>query len=295
MFDSQVISADISSSTAIPFVLKSDVRIGGGDINEAYRLDGQCGRQFFLKLNHVSRLAMFEAEAQGLLELAKAKVIRVPLPICFGETEKHAYLVMEHIVLSGASNGMLMGQQLAHLHQSDSKGRGYGWHRGNTIGLTPQLNDWCVDWVEFLRRYRLGYQLDLAKKQGASRKLIENGQLLLDSLDFYFEGYHPQPSLLHGDLWGGNAAFDEEAQPVIYDPAVYYGDRETDIAMTELFGGFSQDFYLAYEQIWPLDTGYPVRRDIYKLYHVLNHFIMFGGTYGAQANKIIEKLLISLP
>ena len=295
MFDSQLICADITSSTASPFELKKYSAVGGGDINQAFRLDGKCGRQFFLKLNHSSRLAMFEAEAEGLVELAQPKAIRVPVPICSGKTSEHAYLVMQYIALSGASNGVLMGQQLARLHQTGSNGRGYGWHRGNTIGYTPQINHWCIDWVDFLRQHRLGYQLELAAKQGASRKLIDNGQLLLNGLDFYFESYQPEASLLHGDLWAGNAAFDEKNQPVIYDPAVYYGDRETDIAMTELFGGFSQDFYAAYEQIWPLDGGYSKRKDIYKLYHILNHFNMFGGGYASQANNIIEKLLIYLP
>ncbi len=295
MFDSQVISADISSSTATPFILKNHVAVGGGDINETYRLQGECGRQFFLKLNHASRIAMFVAEAEGLLELARAKVIRVPAPVCYGETRAHAYLVLENLDLSGTANGALMGQQLAKLHQTDSNGCGHGWHRENTIGATPQKNSWCADWVDFLRQQRLGYQLKLASKRGASRKLLNNGQLLLEELDFYFDNYVPMPSLLHGDLWAGNAAYDEAGQPVIYDPAVYYGDRETDIAMTELFGGFSQEFYSAYEQIWPLDAGYSRRRDIYKLYHILNHFNMFGGGYASQANNILEKLLILLP
>ena len=294
MFDSDVICEGISSDTAIKFELKKYSAVGGGDINQALRLDGKCGRQFFLKLNHSSRLAMFEAEAEGLAELAQPKAIRVPQPVCYGKTSEHAYLVMEHIVFSGASNGGLMGQQLAHLHQTGSKGRGHGWHRENTIGSTPQKNQWCTNWLDFLRQHRLGYQLELAARQGACRKLIDNGQLLIDGLDFYFESYQPEPSLLHGDLWAGNAAFDEIGQPVIYDPAVYYGDRETDIAMTELFGGFSQDFYTAYEQVWPLNSGYSRRKDIYKLYHILNHFNMFGGGYASQANNIIEKLLISL-
>jgi len=146
-----------------------------------------------------------------------------------------------------------------------------------------------------LRQQRLGYQLDLAAKRGANSDLLEKGQLLLNGLDFYFESYRPEPSLLHGDLWSGNAAFSEFGEPVIYDPAVYFGDRETDVAMTELFGGFSEDFYSAYEQVWPLDSGYSRRRDIYKLYHILNHFNMFGGRYASQAENFVDKLLIYLP
>lgn len=288
------VCAAISASTTIPFRLKSHRSVGGGDINETYQLEGECGRSYFLKLNQPGRLAMFEAEADGLAELITAAAIRVPEPICYGQTSQHAYLVIEYISFSTSSAAALMGQQLAQLHQTDSAGRGYGWHRDNTIGSTPQVNDWCEDWVDFLRQYRLGFQLKMAKKKGISKKSLEKGQLLLDGLDFYFDSYQPQPSLLHGDLWAGNAAFDETGQPVIYDPAVYFGDRETDIAMTELFGGFSADFYTAYEKIWRLDAGYSRRRDIYKLYHILNHFNMFGGGYATQADNILDKLLIYL-
>jgi len=297
MFDVEAICADISSSTDKLFSLQNHTVVGGGDINEAYRLKGQCGQKFFLKLNHVSKLEMFAAEAEGLLELAQAKTIRVPAVICVGETACHAYIVIEHIALTSASASasVQMGQQLAQLHQTNSKGRGHGWHRDNTIGATPQHNDWSSDWVFFLRQQRLGYQLNLAKKRGARQKLLEKGQILLQELDFFFESYQPEPSLLHGDLWSGNAGFDEAGQPVIYDPAVYFGDRETDMAMTELFGGFSQDFYHSYEQLWPLDSGYCRRRDIYKLYHILNHFNMFGGGYAAQSENILDKLLIYLP
>jgi len=297
MFDSNAICADISASIASPFVLASDRAVGGGDINETYLLLGQCGRKFFLKLNRVSKLDMFIAEAEGLLELDKAKVIRTPKPVCYGETHQHAYLVMEHIHISSGSVAAetLFGQQLAHLHQFDSKGRGYGWHRDNTIGVTPQLNNWSQDWLSFLAEQRLGYQLELAASKGASRDLLNKGDELLKGLGFYFESYDPEPSLLHGDLWSGNYCFDENDSAVIFDPAVYYGDRESDIAMTELFGGFSARFYSAYEQVWPLDPGYSRRRDIYKLYHILNHFNMFGGGYASQAGNILDKLLIYMP
>jgi len=297
MFDSQAICEDISSSTHHPFCLSSHRSVGGGDINQAYLLQGECGRQFFLKLNQASRLAMFVAEAEGLHELMQAEAIRVPIVTCYGKTSQHAYLVMEYISFSGTSGSgaARMGQQLAALHQTYSNGRGYGWHRENTIGATPQHNDWCANWLDFLREQRLGYQLALAAKNGANKPLLEKGQRLLEGLDVYFESYQPEPSLLHGDLWSGNAAFDSDGQPVIYDPAVYYGDREADIAMTELFGGFSRDFYSAYEQVWPLDSGYSSRRDVYNLYHILNHFNMFGAGYASQAGNMLDKLLICLP
>ena len=291
------ICADISASTGSPFQLLSNNSVGGGDINEAYRLEGRCGRIFFLKLNRVGKLDMFAAEAEGLLELAQAKAMRIPAPICYGENRRHAYLVLEHIQFTpgSAASEAQFGLQLAHLHKFNSHGRGYGWHRDNTIGATPQRNDWSSDWLMFLSEQRLGYQLRLAASNGISKSVQEKGQQLLKELGFYFESYMSEPSLLHGDLWSGNAGFDTDGQPVIYDPAVYYGDRETDIAMTELFGGFSASFYTAYEDVWPLDAGYSRRRDLYKLYHILNHFNLFGGGYASQAENIIDKLLVRLP
>jgi len=297
MFDEKSICADISASTGSLFLLANQNTVAGGDINDAYRLEGQCGRNFFLKLNSRGKQEMFTAEAEGLAELALAKAIRIPIAVCCGETKQHTYLVLEHIEFGSASatSDSLLGEQLANLHRFDSNGRGYGWHRDNTIGATPQLNDWSNNWLEFLAEQRLGYQLDLAGRNGMSKSVLKKGQRLLDGLAFYFESYTPEPSLLHGDLWAGNAGVDKKGQPVIYDPAVYYGDRESDIAMTELFGGFSNSFYAAYEQIWPLDSGYAKRRDIYRLYHILNHFNLFGGGYVSQSSSLLDKLLIYLP
>jgi len=297
MFDEKAISADISVSTGSPFLLVNQSVVAGGDINDAYRIEGQCGRHFFLKLNRRGKQDMFAAEAEGLVELALAKVMRIPIAICYGETKQHAYLVLEHIEFGSvsATSDSLLGEQLANLHRFNSNGRGYGWHRNNTIGATPQLNDWSNHWLDFLGEQRLAYQLDLARRNGMSKSVLDKGQHLLDGLAFYFESYTPEPSLLHGDLWAGNAGVDKKGQPVIYDPAVYYGDRESDIAMTELFGGFSSHFYKAYEQVWPLDSGYSRRRDLYRLYHILNHFNLFGGGYASQSSSLLDKLLICLP
>jgi len=297
MFDEKIICAAISAATDSEFLLASSKPIMGGDINQAHRLEGRCGRQFFLKLNRAEKLDMFIAETEGLLELVQTKAIRVPIPVCHGQAGQHAYLVLEYIEFASGdtSAARQLGQQLAQLHQFNSAGRGYGWHRDNTIGATPQLNDWSNQWTAFLSEQRLGYQLRLASNNGANKALLDKGQRLLSGLDCYFEAYVPEASLLHGDLWSGNAGFDVTGRPVIYDPAVYYGDRESDIAMTELFGGFSTDFYTAYEQVWPLDSGYSKRRDLYKFYHILNHFNLFGGGYASQADHILDKLLIYLP
>jgi fructosamine-3-kinase len=181
-----------------------------------------------------------------------------------------------------------LGEQLAlqHRHQAAE----YGWSRDNTIGSTPQLNGWSQDWLTFFRERRLRCQLQLAASKGAAVLLLR-GEMLLERLDGLFDGYRPVPSLLHGDLWGGNWAVDERGQPVIFDPATYYGDREADLAMTRLFGGFGIDFYRAYEANWPLHPGVRRRTVLYNLYHVLNHFNLFGGGYLAQAMSMMDSLL----
>ncbi|MDH3990520.1 MAG: fructosamine kinase family protein, partial [Gammaproteobacteria bacterium] len=162
-------------------------------------------------------------------------------------------------------------------------------HRENTIGLTPQLNGWSDSWVEFLKEQRLGFQLRLAADNGFAGALQEQGARLLRRLPAWFEDYNPSPSLLHGDLWGGNWA-SCGGEPVIFDPAVYYGDRESDLAMTRLFGGFGRTFYTAYEAAWPLEPGHEARNDIYQLYHVLNHLNLFGSGYLGRAQELLRKL-----
>jgi fructosamine-3-kinase len=147
------------------------------------------------------------------------------------------------------------------------------------------------DWIDFWRERRLGFQLDLAARNGLRGALQTQGRQLMDALPALFAHYRPAPSLLHGDLWGGNWGADAAGNPVIFDPAVYFGDREADLAMTELFGGFSRAFYDAYDAAYPLDKGYETRKTLYSLYHVLNHFNLFGGGYGGQAQRMIQQLL----
>ena len=167
----------------------------------------------------------------------------------------------------------------------------FGWPRDNTIGTTPQVNAWGDDWAEFFRDRRIAPQLALAARNGHGGALQRDGERLLAAIPALLAGHAPAPSLLHGDLWSGNAACLATGEPVIFDPAVYYGDREADLAMTELFGGFGADFYAAYRDAWPLPDGYERRRTLYNLYHVLNHLNLFGGGYGAQAETMIARLL----
>lgn len=281
------VAQHISDVTGSPFANRSRHAIGGGCINTAAVLqDGN--RRYFVKLNDAARLSMFEAEAEGLGEIVQTRTVRVPEPVCCGTADGSAYLVLECLDLGGADSRTLeqLGRQLAQMHRTTRDQ--FGWHMDNTIGSTPQINTPASDWVQFWRDQRLGYQLRLAAHHG--RNLTSKGERLMADLGEFFRTYRPVPALLHGDLWGGNVGTTEQ-QPVIFDPAVYYGDREADLAMTELFGGFSHRFYQAYRETWPLDEGYPVRKTLYNLYHVLNHFNLFGGGYGSQAEHMIDSLL----
>jgi fructosamine-3-kinase len=284
------IARRISDVTGTSFAVRARDAVGGGCINSATLL--RDGRQrYFVKLNDAGRLAMFEAEAEGLAVIAQTGSVRVPQPVCTGTTDASAYLVLEYLELASADARSLeqLGRELAQMHRATQKH--FGWHRDNTIGSTPQVNTPDNDWVAFWRERRLGFQLRLAARHG--RDLMPKGERLLADLGEFFRGYRPAPSLLHGDLWGGNVGA-SGGRPVIFDPAVYYGDREADIAMTELFGGFSARFYRAYEEAWPLDPGYRQRKTLYNLYHILNHFNLFGGGYGSQAERMMDSLLSEL-
>jgi len=186
----------------------------------------------------------------------------------------------------------LLGEQLASLHRVTADQ--HGWNRDNFIGSTPQYNTPCDDWLEFWQDCRLKPQLEMSHAAGFRGNLANAGRRLLENLHLLLAGHDPAPSLLHGDLWSGNKAFTPDGQPVIFDPATYYGDREADIAMTELFGGFGADFYAAYNASYPLPDRYPLRRDLYNLYHLLNHLNLFGGGYLSRCERIINNLLAQL-
>jgi fructosamine-3-kinase len=281
----------ITEATGKFFQARAGRRVGGGCINDALVLEGTDGRRYFVKTNLASRVSMFEAEAEGLAELRAAPGgPRAPAPVCTGAHGDLSYLILEYIE-SGPGNAKTqerLGTELAALHRRLAPE--FGWRRDNTIGSTPQPNDRTRDWVAFLRERRLGFQLKLAQRNGYDGRLLREGERLLAVLGRFFDR-PPVPSLLHGDLWGGNSGADRQGRPVIFDPAVYYGDREADLAMTELFGGYTPDFYAAYHEAWPLDAGYGTRKTLYNLYHVLNHLNLFGGGYRAQAAGMIERLL----
>ncbi|RMH62632.1 MAG: fructosamine kinase family protein [Zetaproteobacteria bacterium] len=267
--------------------------VAGGSINRAYRAS-TATRDFFIKCHQQDRLSMFEAEAEGLAELRRADCVRVPRVYACGGGDGVAWLVLEWLpaIPGGERGAAQLGERLAALHRVHTAH--FGWHRDNTIGLTPQRNAWDDDWPRFFRDQRLGFQLQLAERQRLDRRLQRLGERLLPRIAEFFTDYRPRPSLLHGDLWGGNWHLTTNDEPVLFDPAVYYGDREADLAMTELFGGFPSAFYQAYRANWPLDAGYSVRRTLYNLYHVLNHANMFGGGYVRQACAMMESLLAEL-
>ncbi len=284
------IAEQIAATTRQPFELRKTTAIGGGCINQAYRAtDGK--RSFFVKTNHADKLTMFAAEAAGLQEIDQSNTLRVPKPVCWGENGQNAWLVLEYLDLNPRTSDSPddFGAGLAAMHRTTAPQFGYA--RDNTIGSTPQINTLSSDWIVFWRTNRLGYQLSLAKNNGYCGNLQKTGERVLDSLDQFFDNYSPVPSLLHGDLWSGNFSYDHCGKPVIFDPAVYYGDREADIAMTELFGGFPGRFYSVYRHEYPLDSGYNTRKVLYNLYHILNHLNLFGGSYRHQAEQMMNYLL----
>ncbi|WP_428609963.1 fructosamine kinase family protein [Sedimenticola sp.] len=264
--------------------------LGGGCINQALKLT--IGEQaYFVKLNQADSFAMFDNEVDGLQALNAAHALRIPQVVCYGQFKSSAYLVLEFIPLTHHGDPQRAGRQLAALHRTTHDR--HGWRRPNTLGATPQPNDWNGSWVDFWHDQRLGFQLQLAAAHGHRGPLQTRGDRLLARLPDLLN-HQPAPSLLHGDLWSGNFAYDDQGHPVIYDPAVYFGDRETDLAMTELFGGFPNGFYDAYNEAWPLDAGYKTRKQLYNLYHILNHLNLFGGGYGQQALTLIDRLLAEL-
>jgi fructosamine-3-kinase len=284
------ITADIRQTTGQKFQGNHRRPVGGGSINQAYALSDSDTPPlaYFVKINQASLIAMFEAEALGLRQMAASHSIRVPQPICYGVADGSAYMVLEWLDFGYGDHQAWeeMGRNLAALHRVTSL-QGFGWEQNNTIGSTPQINTWKSNWLDFFTEHRLGYQFQLANRKGG--RFPRQAQLLA-ALPDLLAGHEPQPSLVHGDLWSGNAAVTLRGEAVIFDPAAYFGDREVDLAMTQLFGSFPANFYSAYHEAYPLEPGFSQRRILYNLYHILNHFNLFGGGYESQANQMMDSL-----
>ena len=275
--------------------IKIDRRIpvSGGDINEAYLLKLSDGRELFLKMNRRENIDFFRAEASGLKSIKDTSTIRTPHVFGYGRDGDKAFLLMTYVNGRKKSRDFsaTFGRNLAKMHKAEVTGLvedgGYGFYQDNYIGAGYQKNAPKSSWIEFFRECRIKPQFERAERyfSGTDIKKIDH---LLEHLDKYL--IEPQhPSLLHGDLWGGNYIVGDDGEAWLIDPAVYVGHAEADIAMTELFGGFDAAFYEAYRKENPLEPGYGDRRDIYNLYHLLNHLNLFGGGYYMSVKSILDR------
>jgi fructosamine-3-kinase len=269
--------------------VKSFIPLSGGCISNAYKITTMEGLNYFLKYNASGSNDMFVKEANGLNELAKANTLRVPKVISFSED-----IILLEFILTGNKNKNFFedfGRDFAELHKFTSEA--FGFFEDNYIGSNLQKNipneNEKTSWINFYFNKRILYQVQLAEKIGNStselRKLVSR---LEGKIEEILGDSDEKPSLLHGDLWGGNYMVDENGSAVLIDPAVYYGNREADLGMTKLFGGFSLEFYESYHETFPLKDGFDYRENIYKLYHVLNHLNLFGGAYYSQAISLIK-------
>jgi fructosamine-3-kinase len=280
------ISEQISECIQQNFICDDIREVKAGDSHKAYKIsDGK--QHFFVKTNEKIHLLNFEAEVEGLLHLNNTQLFRVPNVICIGLVSGHSFLVLEHIDMTQGNeqSWFHFGQSLAELHKANTQ-KNYGWQEDNFIGLTPQSNLWQKNWSHFFAEQRIGFMLQLLFEKGHVLANIDN---VVESIKSLLKGHNPAPSMLHGDLRQGNAGFHKN-QPVLFDPAFHYGDRETDLAMTELFGRFPESFYHGYTDLWPLEVDYQYRKPIYQLYHVLNHALLFGGHYIDSAKITLKNL-----
>jgi len=284
------IARELGALAGVRCAPQPERRVGGGSISTVYAWRCETGL-LFVKVAPREGSSAFTAESEGLAALAAAGALRVPRVLACGTTAQDAFLALEWLERgpAGERTEARLGQGLAALHRVTAAR--FGFARDNFIGATPQANGQLVSWPEFYRERRLRPQLDLAVANGFGPLLGECGERLLEGVGALLGQHACAPSLLHGDLWGGNWFATADGEPAIFDPAVYYGDRETDLAMTQLFGGFGPRFYRAYAEAAPLPPAAAVRRDLYNLYHVLNHANLFGGGYAGQARAMIERLL----
>ena len=274
--------------------------VTGGCIHRAWRLELRDGSHRFAKTNSAARLPVLQAEADGLNALEAATQITqgggpnptIPTPLGLAELGDQAVLLLNWLDLgSGNSQDWQgLGAGLARLHRA-SVGSGdgrFGWHQDNFIGSGPQANRWCSSWATFFTDQRLAAQLQLAEAAG---RPLPRAQTLLDRVPRWLSNHQPDACLVHGDLWSGNASLLTGGGSTLFDPAVYRGDREVDLAMAQLFGGFPSAFWRGYQLEWPLPSGHQQRVELYNLYHLLNHANLFGGGYWNQSADSIQRLL----
>lgn len=272
--------------------VRGERAVGGGCISDARLVDLADGRSLFVKSNRAALAEMFEREAESLRALEAVGALRVPAGAVAGVAGATAWIAMEAIA-SGSPGPRFwedFGEGFARLHR-EGRAERFGFLHDNFLGSTPQPNGRLDDWTEFWRERRLGFQLRLARERGRSDAELDRlGDRLLERLDELLADADERPSLLHGDLWSGNFLAGAGGEPVLVDPACYYGHREADLAMTRLFGGFDARFYAAYESAWPLAPGHAERLPLYQLYHLLNHLNLFGGGYRGQCLAVLRRL-----
>ncbi|GAA5178805.1 fructosamine kinase family protein [Niveibacterium umoris] len=283
------IEAAIRASTGSRFRISAHQTVSGGSAHQHWSLRGS-GAQYFVKTGPTASHAAFAAEIDGLNALASSGVVRTPAVIAAGETPDAAFLILEHLDLRPMrrEDGARCATALAALHAI--QGTQYGWPRDNYIGASPQSNTPHDDWPTFFAQRRLAPQLAAAARHGHRGELQTHGARVIEKISAFFLDHRAPPSLLHGDLWSGNFAVLDSGEPVLFDPAVHYGDREADFAMSELFGGLPESFYAGYRAAAPLADGYAQRRTLYNFYHVLNHLNLFGPSYWRQAERMARDL-----
>ncbi len=263
--------------------------LGGGCINSCFQLQTSMG-PLFIKYNQAQYLDMFEKEERGLTALLNPDILAIPKPIGAGIFSEYSYLLMEYIpsVAPDKQYWTMLGRGLARLHQITNEN--FGWNESNYIGRLAQHNKWHPDWNEFFWTQRLQPQIKMACDQNRlTPEQVKSFNLLPSKFDQIFPS--TSPALLHGDLWSGNVMVGAQGEPVLVDPAVYYGHPEIELAFTKLFGGFDQEFYEAYGEMTTLDGGFQHRQDLYNLYPLLVHLNLFGKGYLADVLGVLKRYL----
>lgn len=277
----------ITQSTGEKFTISEKQSISGGDINDAYKVSNKQER-YFVKVNDAQHLKHFETEAYALAQIDNIHQINCPNVIAYGASGDKSYLILDFIPFDKATktDWYCLGEQLASMHKKSVHGQ-FGWQSDNYIGDTLQPNNWSSNWRTFFSEQRIGWQLQLLQEKSIKLGSIEH---IVESCHDALLHHNIKPRLVHGDLWQGNLGFTNNSA-VIFDPACYYGDREVDIAMTELFGCLPKEFYLGYQAVFPLTHGYEQRKIIYNFYHILNHANLFGGVYIEQSKAVLSRIM----
>ena len=288
----EVLVTKLEPTQNVPAKLHTITAVTGGDINFAFKAHfGEA--VLFIKTpktqNSRITLAMFEAELRALHCIERTQTLLTPRPICTTLKDKSAFLVLEFIPIQADGDWYAYGAALAKMHRHTAPT--FGFDTPNYIGATAQINTRSDHWAEFFWACRLKPQLDLCQQNQVTIASPKTLDQLKTVVDHTLAPHQPEASLVHGDLWQGNTGFTGDGMPLTFDPAAYYGDRETDIAMTTLFGAFPHSFYQGYEDVWPLPKGYAQRQRIYNLYHLLNHANLFGGSYINSCQRTLSDII----